>query len=87
MIGRIGFRLARSSVEELIDTALEPQEVERIRSVILEVDGVAVHHGDQRVTGRPRPELACEIGARRPGGQLARASVGQDHTDRVAHGC
>ena len=32
MIGRMGYRLARQSVEELIDTGLEPEQVESIRA-------------------------------------------------------
>ena len=39
MIGRMGYRLARRSVEELIDTGLEPEQVEAIRGALMEVDG------------------------------------------------
>ena len=44
MIGRMGYRLARQSVEELIDTGLEPEQVESIRAALMEVDGVRDLH-------------------------------------------
>ena len=44
MIGRMGFRLARQSVEELIDTGLDPEQVEAIRVALMEVDGVRDLH-------------------------------------------
>ena len=44
MIGRMGYRLARRSVEELIDTGLEPEQVEAIRDALMEVDGVRDLH-------------------------------------------
>ena len=44
MIGRMGYRLARRSVEELIDTGLEPEQVEAIRGALMEVDGVSDLH-------------------------------------------
>ena len=44
MIGRMGFRLARQSVEELIDTGLDPGQVESIRAALMEVDGVRDLH-------------------------------------------
>ena len=44
MIARIGYRLARQSVEELIDTGLDPEEVEAIRGALMEVDGVRDLH-------------------------------------------
>lgn len=44
MIGRMGYRLARRSVEELIDTALGPEQVEAIRAALMEVDGVRGLH-------------------------------------------
>ena len=44
MIGRMGYRLARRSVEELIDTALDPEQVEAIRAALMEVDGVCDLH-------------------------------------------
>ena len=44
MIGRVGYRLARQGVAELIDTALEPDRVEAIRAALLEVDGVRDLH-------------------------------------------
>ncbi len=44
MIAKIGFDLVRSSSKELIDTALDPKEVEIIRSHIFEVDGVRAAH-------------------------------------------
>ena len=44
MIGRMGYRLARQSVEELIDTGLDPEQVESIRAALMEVDGVRDLH-------------------------------------------
>ena len=44
MIGRIGYRLARRSIEELIDTGLDPEQVEAIRGALMEVDGVSDLH-------------------------------------------
>ena len=44
MIGRMGFRLARQSVEELIDTGLDPEQVEEIRGALMEIDGVRDLH-------------------------------------------
>ena len=44
MIGRTGYRLARRSVEELIDTALDPDQVDAIRAKLMEIDGVRDLH-------------------------------------------
>ena len=44
MIGKMGYRLARRSVEELIDTGLEPEQVEAIRGALMEVHGVSDLH-------------------------------------------
>ena len=44
MIGRMGYRLARQSVAELIDTGLDPEEVEAIRTALMEIDGVRDLH-------------------------------------------
>ena len=44
MIGRMGFRLARQSVEELIDTGLDPAQVEEIRGALMGIDGVRDLH-------------------------------------------
>ncbi|MDH5552185.1 MAG: cation diffusion facilitator family transporter [Nitrosomonas sp.] len=44
MIAKIGFDLVRSSSKELIDTALDPKEVEMIRDHIFDVDGVRAAH-------------------------------------------
>jgi cation diffusion facilitator family transporter len=44
MIAKIGWDLLWKSLQELIDTALEPQEVEKIREMILAVDGVRACH-------------------------------------------
>lgn len=44
MIAKIGFDLVRSSSKELIDTALDPKEVETIRDHIFDVDGVRAAH-------------------------------------------
>ena len=44
MIGRMGYRLARQSVEELIDTGLEPEQVESIRAALMQIDGVRDLH-------------------------------------------
>jgi cation diffusion facilitator family transporter len=44
IIAKIGFNLIRSNSKELIDTALEPEEVEIIRRHIFKVDGVNAAH-------------------------------------------
>ncbi len=44
MIGRIGYRLARQGVEELIDAGLKPEKVKLIRTALMEVDGVSDVH-------------------------------------------
>lgn len=44
MIAGIGWELGSAAIRELIDTALEPETVERIREVIVEVDGVHSLH-------------------------------------------
>jgi cation diffusion facilitator family transporter len=44
MIAKIGFDLAWQSAQELIDTAMEPEQVEQIRHSILAVDGVRSMH-------------------------------------------
>ncbi len=44
MIGAMGYRLARQSVEELIDTGLDPEQVESIRAALMEVGGVRDLH-------------------------------------------
>ncbi len=44
MIAKIGFDLVRSSTMELIDTALEPKQVETIRQEIFKVPGVRALH-------------------------------------------
>ena len=44
MIAKIGFDLVRSSSKELIDTALEPEEIETIRKHIFNVSGVRAVH-------------------------------------------
>lgn len=44
MIAKIGWDLLWKSLQELIDTALEPDMVEEIRQTILEVDGVRACH-------------------------------------------
>lgn len=44
MIARIGGQLATAGVRELIDTALDPEEVAEIRKTILETDGVEGLH-------------------------------------------
>ena len=44
MIGRMGYRLARQSVAELIDTGLEPEQVDAIRGALMEIDGVRDLH-------------------------------------------
>ena len=44
MIGKIGWDLLWQSLQELIDTALKPEQVEEIRQAILEVDGVRDCH-------------------------------------------
>ena len=44
MIGKMGYRLARRSVEELIDSGLDPEQVEAVRGALMEVDGVRDLH-------------------------------------------
>jgi cation diffusion facilitator family transporter len=44
MIAKIAFDLVRSSSRELIDTALDPQSVDAMRTEILAVDGVRALH-------------------------------------------
>jgi cation diffusion facilitator family transporter len=44
MIAKIGVDLVRTSSKELIDTALEPQEIDTIRSYISSVSGVRAMH-------------------------------------------
>ncbi len=52
MIAKIGFDLVRSSTMELIDTALEPEQIEAIRNEIFSVPGVrAVHMLRTRKSG------------------------------------
>jgi cation diffusion facilitator family transporter len=52
MIAKIGWDLLWESLQELIDTALNPEQVEEIRQAIMEVDGVrACHMLRTRVSG------------------------------------
>ena len=44
MIAKVGFDLARSSSEELIDSALDADETEQLRSMMLTIDGVRAVH-------------------------------------------
>lgn len=44
MIAKIGFDLARSSSEELIDSALDEEETDKLRRVMLKVAGVRAVH-------------------------------------------
>ena len=44
MIGKMGYRLARQSVQELIDTGLDPEQVESIRTALMRIDGVRDLH-------------------------------------------
>ena len=44
MIGKMGYRLARQSVQELIDTGLDPAQVESIRTALMRIDGVRDLH-------------------------------------------
>jgi len=44
MIGKIGYDVAKSSVSELIDTGLDPEELDGIRDTIQLVDGVESLH-------------------------------------------
>lgn len=44
MIAKIGWDLLSSSMQELVDTSLEPDRVEAIRACILKVDGVDTLH-------------------------------------------
>ena len=44
MVGKIGFDLAWQSTQELIDTAMEPEEIEQITKAIQSVDDVTALH-------------------------------------------
>jgi cation diffusion facilitator family transporter len=44
MIGKIGLDLSRQSVQELVDTALEPEMVEQIKKTILDIEDVRELH-------------------------------------------
>ncbi|APZ41919.1 cation diffusion facilitator family transporter [Acidihalobacter ferrooxydans] len=44
MIVRIGWQLATSGVRELVDTALDPEDVAKLRQAILDTDGVSGLH-------------------------------------------
>jgi len=44
MIGKIGLDLSRQSMQELVDTALAPEMVEKIRQTILDIDDVRQLH-------------------------------------------
>ena len=44
MIARIGWNLGWSSVRELVDTGLEPEQIAEIKNTILSVDGVRTTH-------------------------------------------
>ena len=44
MVGKIGFDLAWQSAQELIDTAMEPEEIEQITKAIQSVDDVVALH-------------------------------------------
>lgn len=44
MVAKIGGELAWNSAQELIDTAMEPEQVEEIRATIQDVDGVQALH-------------------------------------------
>ena len=44
MIGKIGLDLSRQSMQELVDTALEPEMVEKIKQTILGIDDVRQLH-------------------------------------------
>lgn len=44
MIAKIGYELSWQSAQELIDTAMEPEQVDNIRHAILSVDGVDALH-------------------------------------------
>ncbi|HEY9050015.1 MAG TPA: cation diffusion facilitator family transporter [Gammaproteobacteria bacterium] len=44
MIAHIGWELSHSSIQELVDTALEPEKVDAIKQKIMDVDGVEQLH-------------------------------------------
>ena len=44
MVAKVGWDLSHSGVQELVDTAVEPEMIEAIREKILEVDGVKDLH-------------------------------------------
>jgi cation diffusion facilitator family transporter len=45
MVGMVGWRFAWHAVRELVDTGLEPAELEALRAQIASVGGVRAHHG------------------------------------------
>lgn len=44
-IGKIGWDLVRSSITELVDTALPKERVEELRACVMEVEGIVSVHG------------------------------------------
>ncbi len=54
MVGRIGYRVAKSGMSELIDTGLPAPQLDELRRVILSVDGVSDLHRlrTRRMAGR-----------------------------------
>lgn len=44
MIGKIGVDLSRQSMQELVDTALDPETIENIRQTLLDIDDVRQLH-------------------------------------------
>ena len=64
MIAAIGFKLAKSGAQELIDTGLDEQHLSEIRDLILEVDGVAGLHQlrTRRMAGRTLVDVHVILG-------------------------
>jgi divalent metal cation (Fe/Co/Zn/Cd) transporter len=45
MVGMVGWRFAWHAMRELVDTGLDPAELEALRAQIASVGGVRAHHG------------------------------------------
>jgi cation diffusion facilitator family transporter len=66
MILRIGWKLATSGVSELIDTGLEPEELDAIRDSILKIDGVKNLHTlrTRRMGGEALADVHIQVNPR-----------------------
>jgi len=54
MVGRVGWRLTSTSLQELVDTGLDADEVDKLRDIILSIHGVETLHmlRTRRMAGR-----------------------------------